>query len=123
MKQFSLALLLALTAFGIAQSEQEVEYGVLQLGPTHYTWVTDSGGSYLFDPAQLIKSMTNSAVDISSLSEHQRDTFARAPESVFLNHLAGWGWRLVAAIPYPEGGAQYIFERECNYEPSGCYDE
>lgn len=121
MKQFALTLTLVILTIGQAQSKQAVEYGVLQLGPTNYTWSTDNGGSYVYDPIQLLSSMTNGTVDIRSQGEHEQDLFERAPVSYFLNHLAEWGWRLVDTMPQPEGGAKYIFERSCNFEPSGCY--
>jgi hypothetical protein len=122
MKQLALVLLVLIATLAVAQSEQEVEYGVLQLGPTNYFWSTDSGGSYFYDPADLIRSMTNGTFDVSDLPDPIGDRFGRTPESFFLNHLASWGWRLVAAVPYPEGGVQYTFERACDFEPSGCYE-
>jgi hypothetical protein len=95
-----------------------VEYGVLHIGPHQNSWATSAGGSFGFaNVLELYETVTNSRVE----SEHH--PAKRSPESTFLNYLAGWGWQLIAAYPHPSGGIQYVLERACTFEPSGCYSE
>lgn len=110
-----LGLGLALLSAGAwAQSPQEVEYGVLQAGPGNWSWGTPAGGYFGFTPEELFEHVTGTEIQ-DELPPHF------LWEERLLNHLASWGWRLIATVPQQDGGVKYVLERACGFEPSGCY--
>lgn len=86
---------------------------MLQAGPGSWSWGVSAGGFYGFTPEELFERLTGGGI-----ADEQRPVLW---EERFLNHFASWGWRLIATVPQPDGGVKYVLERECSFEPSGCY--
>lgn len=106
--------MLVAVSFAWAQSAQEVEYGVLRAGAGSWSWTTAAGAYTDMSPDLMYARLTNASIP-------EVTPQGAVWEERILNHLASWGWRVVAAVPLADGGAQYLLERACGFEPSGCY--
>lgn len=98
----------------LAQSVQEVEYGVLRAGLNSWTWAQTTGGYFNLSPERIYEGLSGATIGPDN-------ALSVVWEERILNQLASLGWQVVVAVPHPDGGVQYLLERACDYEPSGCY--
>lgn len=114
MRKLVLILILMAPALACAQSSQEVEYGVLRAGIDSWTWVQTAGGYHSVSPERIYQGLSGATIG-------PEYPLPIVWEERIFNQLASLGWRVVAAVPLSEGGVQYLLERACSFEPSGCY--